>query len=364
LGYDSRAGVGRYSGMMPSDLVSVYGILDSLTGDHTATEDMLRDRRWPGATLAMPDPQRYPARPMLLAQAVTGTMSDVGGGFGVARFPPIGDVTVERLAGGGLRLGEFEITAAMLLQQIDQQRERIAVADAIARFGLDRTQAADVLAARAYVWADWMAPISFPAMPWSGPEHDRAAEAVMGYEREHPGTTGLATRGNAAAIAAISTLIGETTSGVLDNPDVVYSVRPSAVDKALDANATVARSLCGNPSYQSWQAHHLVPFAVMASLPVLVQQAIAASGWKMDSVENLIALPANYASFVGFPNLQSLPQHSGSHVVYDADVRVALVPIVAGANSMGAQALRSALMAVESLQRDRLIQRRYHPRVH
>ena len=185
----------------------------------------------------------------------------------------------------------------------------------------------------------------------------------MRYEREHPGTAGLATRGNAAAIAAIDTLIGETVSGVLHSPEIVYSVRPSAVDNALDANASVARSLCGNPSYQSWQAHHLIPFAVMANLPDRVQRTIVASGWKMDSVENLVALPANYASFIGPPNLQSLPQHSGSHVAY-ADVRVALVPVVAGATSMGAQALRVALSAVETLQRDRLVQRRYHPRVH
>ena len=367
MGYDPGRNLGqagRYPGTMPSDLVSAYAILDASTGSHGATANMLRDRHWPGATLAMPDPGRYRPRPVLLAQAATGTMSDAAGGFGASSYPPIGDVQVERLADGALRLGAFEITAALLLQEIDQQRERAAVLDTLSRFGLDRTQAADVLAARAYVWADWMAPIPFPAMPWGGPEHDRAAEAVMRYEREHPGTAGLATRGNAAAIAAITTVIGESVAGVLDSPDVVYSVRVSAVDAALSASSAKARTLLGSPAYQSWQAHHLIPFVVMAGLPVPVQKAIVASGWSMDSLENLIPLPANLASYVGPPNLRLLPQHSGSHIDYDADVRVALIPVVASATTDGGKALRDALKAVEDLQRSRLFQRVYHPRVH
>ena len=108
----------------------------------------------------------------------------------------------------------------------------------------------------------------------------------------------------------------------------------------------------------------LIPFVVMAGLPVPLQKAIVASGWSMDSLENLIPLPANLASYVGLPNLRLLPQHSGSHIDYDADVRVALISIVTSATTNGGKPLRDALKAVEELQRSRLLQRVYHPRVH
>jgi hypothetical protein len=251
----------------------------------------------------------------------------------------------------------------MLLAAFDNARERAEVLGVISRFGLNRDDASDVLAARAYVWAHWFGPISFPNLPWSGPLHERTCEAIMRYERERPGTLGLAVRGNLAATAAISQIVDETTAGALDE-NLAILERTSSVAPALSTSSSKARTILGNPNLQSWQAHHLIPFAVMASQPVPVQQKIVAAGWVMDSAENLIALPANYATFIAPPNSRLLPQHSGSHMVYDADVRAALVPVVFGSLTMTPAALRAALMAVETQMRGWLIAGRYHDRVH
>jgi hypothetical protein len=359
---------GRYPGPMPADLASAYAVLDSLTGSRSATMAMLGDTRWPGATLAAPELVPT-AMSMRMAQAGAGPIRIAQAGAAAIEIAPpagttitIGDVTVERLAGGALRIGGIALTAAMLLAAFDSARERAEVLGVLTRFGLDQGQAADVLAARAYVWAHWFGPIAFPNMPWAGPVHERTCEAIMRYERERPGTAGLASRGNLAAIAAISQIVDEMTAGALDeNPAILE--RRSTVDPALSTSSSKARTILGNPGLQSWQAHHLIPFAVMASQLVPFQQKVVAAGWVMDSAENLIALPANYATFIAPPNSRILPQHSGSHMVYDADVRAALVPVVFGSINMKPAELRTALGGVETEMRRRLIARRYHPRV-
>jgi hypothetical protein len=351
---------GRPSAQLPFDQHAAYTLLDGMTGGRDATIAMLNGTRLPGAELA--GPELSPARPMQLASAGAVVLPGFGGGVGARVFPPIGGVTVERLASGALRVGTSELSAAMLLSELDAARERAAVLDAVARFNLNRNDAVDVLAARAYVWADRMAPMSFWSLPWSGPIHDQVAQTIMQYERDHPGVTGLATRGNTAALAAIGTIVNEITAGVLDDPTVLE--RTSSVAPALSTNSSRARAALGTVALPQWQAHHLIPFAVMASLPVPVQQAIVAAGWVIDSAENLIALPANYAAFIGMPNLTRLPWHNSAHAQYDADVRTALVPVVAGGVSMTPVVLRAALFTVENIQRTLLVARRYHDRVH
>jgi len=366
---------------MPADLESAYAILDAATGSRQATLAMLRDTRWPGADLAAPEYSaaavsvgiaQAGARPIRIAQAGGGTIRLAQGpGAGTIPFPPggagttitIGDVTVERLAGGALRIGGVVFTAAILLAGIRPARERAEVLNVIARFGLDQSQAADVLAARAYVAAHSFLPISFPNLPYEGPVLDRTCEAIMRYERERPGTAGLAWRGNLAAIAAISQIVDEITAGALDeNPNILE--RTSSVAPALSTSSSKARAILGNPALQYWQAHHLIPFAVMASQPVPAQLKIVAAGWVMDSAENLIALPANYATYIAPPNLRLLPWHSGAHTMYNADVSAALVPVVFGSLTMPPPALRTALLAVENNQRGLLLTPRYHERVH
>ena len=103
----------------------------------------------------------------------------------------------------------------------------------------------------------------------------------------------------------------------------------------------------------------------MARLDSAAQLVIAASGWRMDSLVNLIALPANLATYLLPPNLAQLPYHSGSHGVhYDADVWNALQPVAATARLMPAPALKAAMDGVDLHFRTALvINRTYHPRL-
>jgi hypothetical protein len=351
---------------LPADKESAYAILDSFTGSRNATTAMLDGTRLPGAELAMPDRSTPGARRAQLAQAMAGTMTDVAPMAGVRTFPSIGSVTVERLASGALRVGAIEMTAASLLTELDRQRERAEVLSIIARYSLNTSEVVDILAARAYVWADNMLPMSYWSLPWSGKVHDQVAETIMYYERDHPGTAGLASRGNAAALAAIDTMVNEITAGVLDDPNILY--RTSSVSPALSTSSSRARAILATTTMQQWQAHHLIPFAVMASMPVPFQQAVVASGWVMDSAENLIPLPANLYTFLSPPNNRLWPMHNSAHPKYDADVRVALVPVLAATFSKKVSStdflfLRSSLKSVENFQRKNLFDGKYHPKV-
>ncbi len=334
-------------GPPPQDMITTYAVLDGLTQSRAATMDLLTDRRWPGGEVAGVEALR--PNPVRLAQAATGTMSDFGPaipGFAV----PKGAVIVE----GAI------ITAAAVLAAIDVARERAAVEGVIRRYGLDRGSAADMLAARAYVWTVWMAPMSHWALPYAGPENARAAEMVMRYEQAHPGTTGLAVSGRSrAAMAAIDGLIDDAVSGG-SFPEPME--RTSAVDPALGTTSTAARSILRLQPRQQWVAHHLIPFGVMAALPVAFQKAVAASGWQMDSVENLIALPGNLQTFFVQPPPQ-LPYQQGPHPRYDAAVTASLAVIAAGAQPSGTPALRAALLAVEQGMRSSILAGRYNPRL-
>ncbi len=343
---------------MPNDVISAYSILDAGTGSHAATQAMLRDRRWPGAELAGSDLSRT-ALSLVLANAVPGTMPGFGPGSDF-KFPSIGSVSVRRLATGALEIDGIAFTGLALLIELGSGLERREVEEALAQFGLDRTQAADVLAARAYVWTLWMAPISFPNLPYGD---KRTAEVVMRYEQQHPGTAGQATRGNQAAIAAIASLISESTAGVLDNPDALITERTSTF-RALSTYSKRARALVANTPLPSWQVHHLLPFMVVDRLPTPVRAAIVASGWMMDSAENVMALPSNLAAYHGPPNLTALPQHSTAHSNYDAVVASLLAPIASTAVGMPPADLRKALLGVETTMEGQLFGRRRHPRVY
>jgi len=302
---------------MPADLSDALSVIDGLTGSRTDTTSMLFEGRMLGNLGTVPGTRFVQA----------GTASSVPWGSG-------GPATLPR---GAIRLGSNILTASDLLNQLHDAAERSRVADVMQRFGLDRGNAANVLAARAYVWAQNYIPVNYrywSKVPYSGPVNERVAAGVMRYERAHPGTAGLASRGDAAAIAAIDRIVDEAVAAAPAQIPLVVE-RTSAVSPTLSASSTRARTLLSIMGNQRWQAHHLVPFAVVAGLPVPVQQAIAASGWKMDSVGNLIALPANMATYVLPPNLTELPFHNGSQgVSYDNDVRNALGPLVARATAL------------------------------
>lgn len=334
--------------VLPANLTDTLGVVDGLTGSQSSTLSMLFDGHMLGNPGTGGTGQRF-------AQA--GPAPDVPWGAGVSGALPR----------GAIRLGGNILTASDLLNQLHDAAERSQVADAMAKFGLDRASAADVLAARAYVWARNYIPANYrywTKVPYSGPVNERVAAGVMRYERAHPGSAGRASRGDASALAAIDGIVDGAVAASRPRTPLVVE-RTSSVSPALSANSTRARTILSIMGNQRWQAHHLIPFAVVARLPVLVQEAIAASGWKMDSAENLIALPANLASYVLPPNLTEFPIHSGPHgVLYDSDVRAALQPLIPRATALTPAALKAAMNAVATRMRGALVtDRRYHPRL-
>ena len=91
----------------------------------------------------------------------------------------------------------------------------------------------------------------------TGPVNERVAEAVMRHERAHPGTVVLATRGDAAALAALDAVVTAATAVAL--PGAMIVERTSAVSPALSTNSARARALLGIIGNQRWQAHHSSP---------------------------------------------------------------------------------------------------------
>ena len=200
-----------------------------------------------------------------------------------------------------------------------------------------------------------MAPRLFPRLSWSETTQEAAAQAVMQYEQAHPGIRDRAIQGDYVAQQALMTAIESLSWGPVD---FIHEYRRSDVaDPALSTDSAKARALVGPQSMQDWVAHHLIPFGVMARQPRDFQLAVAAAGWIMDSVENLIALPGSVASFLAEPNLTRLPYQRGPHSGYDADVEARLAPFVVSiaANATNQIKIRPALLAIETAQRTLIV---------
>jgi len=332
---------------LPADLSDALGVVDGLTGSRPATMAMLYENRMVGEAGA------GGGAPVRLAQA--GTITMPGGAGAIPR--------------GAIRLGGNILTAAQVMNSITSAIERARTVEAIERFGLNRDSSADVLAARAYVWARYLMPLNmrfWSRVPYdTDPLNHRIAEAVMRYERAHPGTAGAASRGDGAALTAIDGVVDQAIAAGSAPQGALVVERTSSASPALSSSSTRARTILAIQSNSRWRAHHLVPFAVVDGLPMPVKKAIAASGWKMDSAANLIALPANFATYLLPPNLGGLPYHSGSHGVrYDNDVRAALQPVAAGATAMQPAALLAAMNGIAARFRVALRSNRsYHPRL-
>ena len=244
-----RLSSGRFPGPMPTDIGSAYAILDAGTGSHSATAAMLRDQRWPRADLAGPNISSSRPVPGQITRvdAIAGNLP--GMGLPSLRLPSIGSIDVERLASGALKLDNVVFTAVALLAEL-QDADRREVEAVIGQYHLDKTQAADILAARAYVWVLFQGPRAFYNLPWND---KKTAEAVMRYEQDHPGTLGLAAHGIASAIASIDSLIQESTAGVIGDPNSIVTERTS-VFPALSTSSRRARALVSNTPLQAWQA--------------------------------------------------------------------------------------------------------------
>lgn len=309
----SRRPGGSWAGPLPEDGGQHLQVLDALSGSRANTSAMLNKGQWPGS-----DVDSSVGGRVQLAQAGTATMSDFGSALGpLPRFGP--------LARGLGLLG-----AAELMNEVDRSNERGQVNDAMERFGLSTTSSADILSARAYVWGHNIAPIVFWSVPYSGPVNERVACAIMQNERDNPGTLGLARGGDRSAAAAIEAVVASAVVGTtLAGPIVLESRQSAVADPELSTDSNTARAALGIAGNQSWIAHHLIPFAVMEKMPDPIQRAIATSGWTMDGIENLIALPRNFPTYLGPFNRTVLPWHAGSHPNYSREVTLRLIVVAA-----------------------------------
>jgi hypothetical protein len=301
------------------------------------------------------------ATPLQQGEALR-ALDQLGGRVQVANA---GAITLDGIGGAALPRGAVRLpgggiaTAVQVLEMLRQTAEFQQVQGVMDRFGLDPNKAADLLGARAYVWASYRAPL-FSNAQFSGPTLDRASQAIMTYERAHPGTALLADRGNMAAMQTLQTIANDAVA----NASVVE--RRAAVSPALSTSSTNARALvAAGTGMQNWQAHHLIPFAEVAKLPANVQLAIARSGWRMDSPENLTPLPADQITFVSPPNNRVLPVHNSAHSVYSADVANRLTNLRVNGATMTDPQIRTELLAIEGSMRGALVNQAgpYWPRV-
>jgi hypothetical protein len=237
------------------------------------------------------------------------------GGVGISEANPANWENIARLAGESLRLGSGQIiTAAALLAAMDPLRERARVKDAISKFELDPTSAADVLAARAYVWAQFFAPWNYFEVPSSGPQLESVSQSVMALELARPGTLYLALQGDKQSGKFINAAVDD---GMKGGSIFESRPRPENLPAALQTTIESARAALDLKTNDQRRAHHLIPANVWEKRLALATLASQA-GWQPDLPSNLIELPANEAAQAELAvRGKILPIHNSNHRAYD-----------------------------------------------
>jgi len=225
-------------------------------------------------------------------------------------FGGTGDLTLPGVA----RLGRagLVVFGAAVLQDLRIRAQQRQIKDAIARFGLDPTRPAEVLAASAYVWSTYHLPTPTNDIPYNGPALDAASQAVMRFVLIHPNTFVPVLQGQHPS----DRIIQAANAGMADY--VYWSARPKGVDREYQTTSASARAavIAETDLNKDVAVHHLIPANVWKDKLYLVQLA-GQAGWKVDDPDNLIDLPRNavqQARMGGF-----LPIHNASHGVYDDD---------------------------------------------
>jgi hypothetical protein len=240
-------------------------------------------------------------------------------GFPISVANPADWADLKWLAEGAFKLGSGQIiTAAMLLAAVEPHFEKADVNDAISKFEFDPTNAADVLAARAYVWADHWAPWNYP-VPWSGPQHEAVSQSIMAVELARPGTLYLASQGDRESSRYIDAAVAD---GMQDGLISESRARPANLPAALQTTIATARAALNLKTNDRMRAHHRIPANVWGEYAVLAALASQA-GWLPDSPENLTKLPADAAAQAQYAAEKGvwLPIHNSSHSNYDRVVR-------------------------------------------
>ena len=224
-------------------------------------------------------------------------------GFGMA-----GNVA---LPNGVARLGRAGLLTfgAALLDHLDDRLAQEQITKAVARFGLDPSRPADVVAASAYVWSRYRLPL-FTKAGYTGPDLDAASQAVMRFALVDPGA--FIARDRDAK--SFSLVIDAANAGLSDY--VAESrARPAGVDPALQTKSESARAMIASQlKAGNMQAHHLVPAYVWGQNIDITKLAYQA-GWRVDDPSNLIALPADEATREALGEM--LPLHNSFHKEYN-----------------------------------------------
>ena len=177
--------------------------------------------------------------------------------LGITEANPADWANVTRLAGGALELGSGQIiAAAALLAAMDAHTERALVSDAISKFDLDPTSAAVVLAARAYVWAQYNAPPNYFEVPSSGPQLESVSQSIMALELARPGTLYLALQGDEPSGRYINAAVADGLQGAAISES---RARPANVPAALQTTISSARAALNLKPNDQMRAHHLIP---------------------------------------------------------------------------------------------------------
>jgi len=295
--------------------------------------------------------------------------------------PAVPDVSLPAGLGKTLRAATpagLAVAASVGLQSLTQAAANNRIADAGRTLGLDMTTVEGVLGANAYASAketmsagyvgQAMTGLNYNEVPTTGPVREAAARAIARNEMANPGDWAGATMNRDPAAkdrvqrAIDGAVMDITTGGIAPDAGAPLDLsgialeRTSAVDPALSASSTRARGLLApHHGMQNWRAHHVIPYAEVARLPVAAQQAMVSAGWRMDSLENLAALPADPVTYTGPPNNQRLPIHSGAHPVYSARIGASLQTAATTFATMSPAEIRAELAAIEAAGRAMLV---------
>ena len=266
--------------------------------------------------------------PCDVSSATDASASGIAGGFGGADRARLISVSTAAVAVGGAsavgdvtlppmvaRLGQVGLLAfgASLLDRADADLAREQIAKAIARFGLDPSRPADVMAASAYVWSRYNLPFMTEA-PFNGPPLDAASQAVMRLVMVRPGAFVTMRQGSKPALDLI-TLAAK--SGLADYA-VESRARPPGVEPALQTTSQSARSALNLLRNDRMRAHHLVPAGIW-KLNIAIARLAFQDGWRPDNPSNLIALPADVETQQALDD--KLPVHNDFHPIYDKDTQ-------------------------------------------
>jgi hypothetical protein len=287
-----------------------------------STQAARPERRSPSQPSTSSSPTRADASARRDAGAVDSTGASLLVPISTATVIAGGRGTVEgfELPEGVARLGRVGLLAyaAGLLDQWGDAAGRDQVTKAIARFGLDPSRPADVIAASAYVWSRYALPRQ-TAAPFSGPALDAASEAVMRCVLANPGVFATMLEGSTSQKErSASLVIGAANAGLADYA-AESRARPAGVAPELQTTSRAARAAISDQLKSGrMEAHHLVP-AYNWGQRVDISDLAVKDGWEVNSPSNLIALPADPASQAEYQAKfgEWLPVHRGFHKSYN-----------------------------------------------